>query len=274
MKLNNFWQRLFTGIGFVGIITTAVVWSPTGLTCMALFLIINIFCLFEFYALFGLNKLFNYSGLAVGSLIYISVSLYAAGMIPPGIILIFVPVLFLLFIPIIFDHSPDLFRQIGLVFFGFIYISVPLGLFIFSGFMSEDSYYSFHFILAALILTWVNDTMAYVSGSLLGKHKFYETLSPKKTWEGVIGGFIFTLLFSFVFYRFFPDIAWIHWFFIAMIVSVFAIIGDLFESRIKRGLNIKDSGTFFPGHGGFLDRFDALLFVIPFIFLYLFFIIY
>ena len=272
MKLNNFWQRLFTGIGFVGIITASVVWSP--LTCMALFLIINIFCLFEFYTLFGLNKLFSYSGMAYGSFIFIFVSLYAAGILPPGIILILIPVLFLLFIPIIFDHNPDLFRQFGLMLLGLLYISIPLSLFVFSAFLSEQYLYNFHFILAALILTWVNDTMAYVSGSLFGKHKFYEKLSPKKTWEGVAGGFIFTVLFSFVFYRFFPDVEWIHWFFIAMIVSVFAFIGDLFESRIKRGLNIKDSGNFFPGHGGFLDRFDALLFVIPFNVLYIFFIIY
>ena len=272
MKLNNFWQRLLTGIGFVGIISAAVVWSP--LSCMAIFFIVNLFCLFEFYSLFSLNKLFTLSGIAVGSFIFLSISLFAAGLLPPNIILLFVPVLFFLFIPIIFDHSPDLFRQIGLLLLSLIYISIPLGLFIFSGFLSEEYYYNFNFLLAALILTWVNDTMAYVTGSLFGKHKFYEKLSPKKTWEGVAGGFVFTLLFSFVLSWFLKDVSWIHWFFIAMIVSVFAIIGDLFESRIKRGLNIKDSGTIFPGHGGFLDRFDALLFVIPFYFFYLFFIIF
>ena len=271
MKLSNFWQRLFTGIGFVGIISAAVVWSP--LSCVALFLIINVFCLYEFFSLFGLNKLFTYLGLAVGTLIYVSISHFINEQIPPDSILILIPVLFLLFIPIIFDHSTDLFRQIGILFFGLIYISIPFGLFVFSGFVTDV--YNFHFLLAALILTWVNDTMAYVSGSLFGKHKFYEKLSPKKTWEGVVGGFVFTLLFSFVFSYFFADDAsWIHWLFIAMIVSVFAIIGDLFESRIKRGLNIKDSGTIFPGHGGFLDRFDAILFVIPFNFLYIYFIIY
>jgi phosphatidate cytidylyltransferase len=272
MKLSNFWQRLLTGIGFVGIISFSVVWSP--LSCMSLFLIINIFCLAEFFTLNKLNKLFLYSGLTVGSLIYILFSFVAAGKLLPEVLFILFPVVFLLFIPIIFNHDPDIFRQIGLLLFGVIYISIPLALFIFSGFMSIEYHYSFHFLLAALILTWVNDTMAYVSGSLFGKHKFYEKLSPKKTWEGVAGGFIFTLLFSFVFSYFFKEISWTHWFFMSMIVSVFAFIGDLFESRIKRSLNIKDSGTFFPGHGGFLDRFDALLFVVPFYFLYIYFIIY
>jgi len=272
MKLNNFWQRLFTGIGFVGIISAAVIWGP--LTCMALFLLINIFCLYEFYSLFGLSKLFKYAGIAVGSMIFITVSLYAAGMLTPAIILILVPVLFLLLVPVIFNHNPDLFRQSGSMLFGLLYISIPLSLFFFTAFLSEQYYYNFHFLIAMLILTWVNDTMAYVSGTLFGKHKFFEKLSPKKTWEGVAGGFIFTVLFSYVFFRIFPEVIWIHWIFISMLVSVFAIIGDLFESRMKRGLNIKDSGNFFPGHGGFLDRFDALLFVIPFIFLYVFFIIY
>jgi phosphatidate cytidylyltransferase len=271
MKMNNFWQRLFTGIAFVGIISASVIWSP--LTCMALFLIVNLFCMAEFYKLFGLNKLYTLTGIVSGTFLYLSVSLYAAGIIAPVYVLIIFPLLFVLLIPVIFNPDEDLFRHIGTMLFGLLYISLPLSLFVFTAFPDNEYVYNYHFLLAVLVFTWVNDTMAYVSGSLFGKHKFYEKLSPKKTWEGVAGGFVFTLLFSYVFYRFYPDLALIHWIFIAIIVSVFAIIGDLFESRIKRGLNIKDSGTFFPGHGGFLDRFDALLFVIPFNFIYIFFVI-
>jgi phosphatidate cytidylyltransferase len=272
MTLNNFWQRLLTGIGFVGIISFAVVWNP--LTCMSLFLIINIFCLHEFYSLFSLKKQMLYSGLIAGTITYILISFSAAGVADTRLLLFLFPLIFIIFIPVVFNKATDMFHQAGLMLLGIMYISVPLGFFIFSGFLNPEHQYSYHFLLAVLILTWVNDTMAYVSGSLFGRHKFYEKLSPKKTWEGVIGGFVFTVLFSFVFFYFFKDTGWLHWFFLSMIVSVFAFIGDLFESRLKRSLGIKDSGTFFPGHGGFLDRFDAILFVVPFYFFYLYFIIY
>ena len=272
MKLNNFWQRLLTGIAFVGIISAAVVWSP--LTCIALFLLINIFCQNELYSHFKISKLFRIAGIVAGAYIFLTVSLYASGLLPASAILLAFPMIFLMIMPVIFLHDRNFVSEAGVMLFGLMYITVPLSLFIFSAFLSEFYMYNHSFLLAALVLTWVNDTMAYVSGSLIGKHKFYERLSPKKTWEGVIGGLIFTSAFSYVFYWFYPEIGWIHWLVLAIIVSVFAIIGDLFESRLKRSLNIKDSGNVFPGHGGFLDRFDALLFVIPFYFIYLFFVIY
>ncbi len=117
---------------------------------------------------------------------------------------------------------------------------------------------------------WINDTMAYLVGSLIGKTPF-SVISPKKTWEGTIGGIVLSVaiigwLCSNL--AFLQSIHWIHWVLIAAIASVTGTVGDLFESKLKRLANIKDSGHFMPGHGGFLDRFDSLLLATPFVWLY------
>jgi phosphatidate cytidylyltransferase len=138
--------------------------------------------------------------------------------------------------------------------------------------------------LVIILAIWINDTMAYLVGSLIGKTSFSK-ISPKKTWEGTLGGIILsTLIIGFIAtgkYSFiigigdydavtgFPlDISGYHWFVIAGIAAIVGTAGDLFESKLKRKANIKDSGSIMPGHGGFLDRFDSLLFAVPVIWLY------
>jgi phosphatidate cytidylyltransferase len=118
----------------------------------------------------------------------------------------------------------------------------------------------------------------------IGKHKFFERISPKKTWEGIIGGIVFTILMGIGLYKLYPDIAplgklgfsgltMIEWVGLALVVSIFADLGDLVESMLKRSLGIKDSGSIIPGHGGMLDRFDAILLAAPAAFVYMMFII-
>ncbi len=120
---------------------------------------------------------------------------------------------------------------------------------------------------------WINDTMAYIVGSLIGKTPFSK-ISPKKTWEGTIGGAILAILIiGFLFplladKYFYPFAQHKIWFVIAALCAIFGTIGDLFESKLKRMANVKDSGTIMPGHGGFLDRFDSLLFAAPAVWLY------
>jgi phosphatidate cytidylyltransferase len=117
---------------------------------------------------------------------------------------------------------------------------------------------------------WINDTMAYVVGSLIGKTPF-SAISPKKTWEGTGGGALLCVLVIALLGYFLPvaqPIAVGHWIAIAAICAVFGTAGDLLESKIKRLANVKDSGSFMPGHGGFLDRFDSLLVATPFVWLY------
>ncbi len=111
--------------------------------------------------------------------------------------------------------------------------------------------------------------MAYAVGSLIGKHKISPKISPGKSWEGLIGGAVFAVIMGILNAVFFPAISMTNWIIVAMISVVFGTCGDFFESKLKRETGIKDSGTILPGHGGFLDRFDSLLFAIPVIFVWL-----
>ncbi|MGZ3932531.1 MAG: phosphatidate cytidylyltransferase, partial [Bacteroidia bacterium] len=129
--------------------------------------------------------------------------------------------------------------------------------------------YNPHIILGIILLIWANDTFAYLAGSLLGKHKLYERISPGKTWEGSIGGGLLTIASTFVISNWYNELQLHQWMIIALLVVVFGTIGDLVESMLKRQANIKDSGKIMPGHGGILDRFDSLLFVSPLIYAYL-----
>ena len=150
-----------------------------------------------------------------------------------------------------------------------IYIGIPLACMTFLG-----KYIGLHFILAIFLLIWINDTGAFVVGSLLGKHRLFERISPKKSWEGFLGGLGFNLITGWLFAiggGYFWDVKWnvITWLIFALIVTLFSTWGDLVESLIKRSLKIKDSGTLIPGHGGILDRIDSLLLVMPAAFIFI-----
>jgi len=125
-------------------------------------------------------------------------------------------------------------------------------------------------IIGIFILIWTNDTFAYLVGKSIGKNKLFERISPKKTIEGFVGGMVFAIVASVLISKFYiTEIAILDWIFIAIIVSVFGTLGDLIESRFKRIANVKDSGTIMPGHGGIYDRLDSIIFVAPFVFLFL-----
>ncbi|MFZ1703327.1 MAG: phosphatidate cytidylyltransferase [Saprospiraceae bacterium] len=119
-------------------------------------------------------------------------------------------------------------------------------------------------LLFILLLIWMADSGAYFIGSLWGKHKLFEKISPKKTWEGFVGGGFLTVGLAFLLNYLTENISLSQWLLLALVVWIFGTIGDLFESSIKRNFQVKDSGTFLPGHGGFLDRFDSFIFVLPF----------
>ena len=133
-----------------------------------------------------------------------------------------------------------------------------------------ETFYSPILPCAVILSIWINDTMAYIVGSLIGKTPFSK-ISPKKTWEGTIGGGIMCILIMGLLGYLLPAAHVLplqNWIGIAVICAVFAPIGDLLESKLKRMAGLKDSGSFMPGHGGFLDRFDSLLLSLPFVWLY------
>lgn len=147
---------------------------------------------------------------------------------------------------------------IGIPFCLLTYLSMPLG-----EFFSSGTYAPWR-VFGLLGLIWTNDSMAYLFGSQFGKRKLFERISPKKTWEGFIGGGLSTLLLAWFVGPMIPDFSPMQWLALAFVAVVFGTTGDLVESMLKRSLGIKDSGSLLPGHGGLLDRFDAFVFALPF----------
>jgi phosphatidate cytidylyltransferase len=129
----------------------------------------------------------------------------------------------------------------------------------------EDS----ELLIGFFIILWSNDVFAYIVGSLIGRAKLYERVSPKKTWEGTIGGITFSIVAAFIISRFFLSIDTTNWLALGFLISIFATLGDLIESLLKRQAGVKDSGNIMPGHGGILDRFDGVIFAIPVVYIYL-----
>jgi phosphatidate cytidylyltransferase len=179
---------------------------------------------------------------------------------------------FMIFISELFRKSLHPFINIALTLAGIFYIVLPFSFFICIGFASNIGVkYHPHFILGFLYLLWANDTGAYLIGSKFGKHRLFERISPKKSWEGSIGGAAIALLTAYAISIYFTDLNLKDWTIVALIIVVTGTLGDLVESMLKRSLNLKDSGNIFPGHGGMLDRFDGLLLSAPSVFFYLFF---
>ncbi|MCG1035598.1 phosphatidate cytidylyltransferase [Polaribacter sargassicola] len=133
--------------------------------------------------------------------------------------------------------------------------------------------YNPYLMISILIIIWVNDSFAFLVGKNIGKRKLFPSVSPKKTIEGFLGGLFFALVSAIFISKFNDDFTVVNWLIIAFLVSVIGTIGDLIESKFKRQANVKDSGNIMPGHGGILDRLDSLLFVAPFVYLYINFII-
>lgn len=151
--------------------------------------------------------------------------------------------------------------NIGISIFGFMYVCAPLLLAID---IHLKANFDFPVLAGMFLLIWTNDTFAFLSGKFFGKRKLFERISPKKTWEGTIGGAIFTGLMAWGISILFDPSHQLFWFVSALFIVPAAIFGDLLESLFKRSLGVKDSGKIMPGHGGILDRFDASFFAIPF----------
>lgn len=162
----------------------------------------------------------------------------------------------------LYDKSDNAIASLSHSFMGQMYVAMPLSLL-------NVIYFNFapHLLLAIFIMIWLNDTGAFCVGSLFGKHRLFERISPKKSWEGFWGGFLFCIiagiLFYFAFNSYFSGLNLFEWILLGIVVAIFSTWGDLCESLIKRTLHVKDSGHIIPGHGGLLDRIDSLLLVTP-----------
>lgn len=155
--------------------------------------------------------------------------------------------------------------DVAVTFFSLFYVAGSLSYLI----LLRQLDYGYYYILLTLLLTWASDTGAYFVGKTLGRHKLSPKLSPNKSWEGVLGGAIFSILVSLVFYWYTHFLIIWHMVTLGLLVPAAALTGDLVESAIKRIAHVKDSGVILPGHGGFFDRFDSLMLTAPVVYYYL-----
>jgi phosphatidate cytidylyltransferase len=267
--VNNFVQRILTGSVFTAVILLSIWFGP--LSFQLLFLLVTILALNEFYQLttHDGDEPNRIGGIIAGALTYSLLTFAASGEIPERYAVILLPILSLLFILELYRKKSSPFRNISLTLIGIIYTAIPFALLTS---ISHIGTYNRSILIGYFVLLWSNDSFAYVFGNLFGKTRLFERISPKKSWEGSIGGTISTLVVAYLFYLFNPETDLWKWIVMAGLICIFGTLGDLAESMLKRSLGVKDSGTILPGHGGILDRFDGLFLSVPFV--WAFFIIF
>lgn len=271
-------KRSITAVFIVGIMTAAILSGP--LSSWLLFLVVCGLCLIELFRL-QIGRQMNWRGIMfiitgvfpylAGGLLLLapdgqSGRLTEAALMMALSVWLFIWMLLELLIP---EEVPYTVLKTSL--FGLFYIGFPFGVLPFMARIGGT--YSGGLLFGLVVLIWVFDSAAYAVGSAIGRTKILPAVSPGKTWEGAAGGLVGSLAASLVVYEVFEVLTRIDWMVMACIVSVFGLIGDLIESSLKRQFASKDSGSLLPGHGGMLDRFDSLVFSIPFLGAYLYFFV-
>lgn len=263
LKIKNWLLRSLSGIVYVGVIVGCIFWGSIPFSVLA--------------ALFGVLAVIEFEKICEGISENTIPSLFldCAGVVFLAFGWLWFPLLGWIAIYMcrliieLYLKGEKPIRSLAVSLMSQIYIGIPMAAMTFIG-----KYLGLHFILAVFLMIWINDTGAFVVGSLIGKHRLFERISPKKSWEGFFGGLGFNLLAGWLFAiggGYFWDVKWnvITWLIFGATVTIFSTWGDLVESLMKRSLNIKDSGNLIPGHGGILDRIDSLLLVMPAAFLFL-----
>jgi len=264
--MKNFTVRLLTGIVYVTTITFCVIYCSY--TFLALFMVITFLCLREFYHLINIHKEIRINphiNGAGGAILFLTVFLFTSGIAGRFIFSLYFLYILGTLIYELYAKQKNSIANIAYILFGQCYIALPfslLNLLAFPVSATNPPAYQWIWIIALMVFTWTSDTGAYVIGVRFGKYRLFERISPKKSWEGFFGGLVVTVISALIFAYFNQHIAWYHWIALSVGVVVLGTYGDLFESLIKRTIEIKDSGQSLPGHGGFLDRFDSLLFAI------------
>lgn len=271
-------KRIIPGLSFAAIIVSAIYFSPW--TYALIMLLIILLCTHEFFKIIKAERepndvLADFHGIAVS--IYIC-AIFIAGFLErltilPTKYLSIAPFAFLLILFLeLFSKSSKPLYNIGLNVMGLLYIGIPIFM---SNYIIQLSntetgiLYDGRILLGAMLLVMLNDVGAYFMGNWFGKHPLFTRVSPKKTIEGTVGGYLTNLIGGVLGFYIIGQIPLLDWLIIAVLSSTGAIIGDLVESLFKRSLQIKDSGSAIPGHGGFLDRFDAILYSLPIIATYI-----
>lgn len=273
IDFNKLRKRALTGIILVAIMLTCILLGSKPF--MFLFGAICFACLYEFYSIIDNENpgILRFFALIAGITPYLLQCLYYMDMISgrnsfPEMSLLVLSIIFSIYILMVLfsDNKQQSITLISYTIMGIMYIGIPFSLLVNLAFVHNT--YVPELIIGLFVLIWANDSGAYLIGSKFGKKPLYPQISPKKTMEGTVGGLGFALLAAWGISSIFTTFNGNHWIFVGVLVSIFGTLGDLVESMLKRNLDIKDSGSFFPGHGGFLDRFDSLIFCVPFVLFY------
>ena len=272
---NNFLQRAITGILFVAIIVGCILYDP--LAFGTLFVIVSALTIREFGHLVNqsgevaINRTITMLG---GAYLFLALMGFCIDAADSKIFIPYLVLLIYLMVSELYLKKKNPVLNWAYSMLSQMYIALPFALLNVLAFQNspETSSVTYNPILplSIFVFIWLSDTGAYCVGSLIGKHRLFERISPKKSWEGSIGGAFFSIASSFVFAHFFPFMSTWQWAGLAVTVVIFGTWGDLTESLMKRQLGIKDSGNILPGHGGMLDRFDSALMAIPAAVVYLY----
>ena len=278
MKMKNLMVRTLSGLVLVAVFVGAVLGSQWSFG--ALLLLILVGGQTEFYKLAretGLSPQ-RWMGLAVGVLLFAlnfivfrqfsrSVTDEAGGAVL--YLLLYIGLLLpTLFVCELFRRSATPLANLGATLLGVLYVAVPLSLLLYVPVLAGDGVWRPETVLCYIFIIWANDVFAYLVGMTFGRHRLCERLSPKKSWEGFFGGLAGAVATGLAAAYALDANYWV-WGGLALVASLSGVEGDLVESMFKREAGVKDSGQVIPGHGGVLDRFDALLLSAPYVFLYL-----
>jgi len=271
--MNNLAKRAITGSIIVVVILGGIYYGRSSF--IGLFLLITTLGLWEFYSLAEKGDMLPQKllGTIAGAGFFLISSMYIQRMIPQMYLLIIMPLAFLILIAELYRKSANPLLNISITLSGIFYLSIPMVLLNYLAYPPDYGFgfgmqYNPNVILGFFLILWTNDTFAYVFGRQFGKRKLFESISPKKTWEGALGGAIISLALAYFMVRFFPELRKRDWLVVAGLIVLFGNLGDLVQSMFKRSFNVKDSGTLLPGHGGILDRFDGVYLAAPFVFAY------
>lgn len=268
-KQKIFWVRTASGMALLAVVAAAVLISQW--TFGLMLAVICAGSMWEFYGLAEKKGAQPNKWLGKAAGMCLLAAFFVFSVVAPVILSIIGLIVFSLiclsiFINELYRNKENPFANIGVTLTGIFYIALPLALFTLIS-VYGDRIYAPWVVLTYIFIIWMNDVGAYLVGVSIGKHRLFERISPLKSWEGFFGGVAFgvatAVAAAFI-------MGWDVWFWVglAVVAVMSGVFGDLLESMFKRSAGVKDSGNLIPGHGGMLDRFDALIFSLPFVFIY------
>ena len=278
--MRNLLVRAASGVVLFGVVLGAILWSKWSFAALLLAIIVG--GQIEFYRMAQKAGYWPQRAMGVISGVLVFIVAFAMMwlfdksseldsrylMITGGLVLYIILLLPLMFICELFRKSATPIANIATSLMGVVYVAMPLSLLLFIPLLLGGGEWKPWTLLFYIFIIWANDVFAYLFGITLGKHRLFERISPKKSWEGFVGGLIGAMGMGYLAATIMGG-DHIEWIGMALIAAITGVFGDLVESLFKRSVDVKDSGQVIPGHGGWLDRFDALLLSVPFAFIYL-----